>query len=123
MILKPIRLEYKQIKEDLIKLTGEFLLNGNWSSLRFILKSSPKQITKIAKIKLFEKKVISDFNADGKVNDNMVTDPTGQDPDVGDDWAFLARKAQTLGAVIEPWRRTCGTRNPPHGWVHMEWRP
>ncbi len=60
MTFYPLRLEYKQIKEDSIKQTEEFLLNGNWSSLRLILKSSPKQITQLASIPLFEKKVISE---------------------------------------------------------------
>ncbi len=60
MTLNPLKLEYKQIKEDLFKQTEEFLLNGNWSSLRLILKSSPKQITRLSKIPLFENKIISE---------------------------------------------------------------
>ena len=60
MTLNPLKLEYKQIKEDLFKQSEEFLLNGDWSSLRLILKSSPKQITQLAKIPLFEKKIISE---------------------------------------------------------------
>jgi len=60
MTLNPPKLEYKQIKEDLFKQTEGFLLNGNWSSLRLILKSSPKQITQLEKIPLFEKKIISE---------------------------------------------------------------
>ena len=60
MTLNPPKLEYKQIKEDSIKQTEKFLLNGNWSSLRLILKSSPKQITRLSKIPLFENKIISE---------------------------------------------------------------
>ena len=39
MTLNTLKLEYKQTKEDLFKQTEEFLLNGDWSSLRLILKS------------------------------------------------------------------------------------
>ncbi|TKJ25373.1 MAG: hypothetical protein CEE42_07835 [Promethearchaeota archaeon Loki_b31] len=60
MTANPFKLEYEQIKEDLIKQTEDFLLNGNWLALRLILKSSPKQITQLAKITLFEKKIISE---------------------------------------------------------------
>ncbi|MFW9873127.1 MAG: hypothetical protein ACFFG0_08510 [Candidatus Thorarchaeota archaeon] len=54
------KLEYEQIKENLIKQTEDFLLNGNWSALRLILKSSTKQITDLEIFPLFEKKVISE---------------------------------------------------------------
>ena len=60
MTLNPFKLEYKQIKENLIKQIEDFLLNGNWSALRLILKSSPKQITELEIIPLFEKRVISE---------------------------------------------------------------
>ena len=60
MTLTPLKREYKQIKEDLFKQSGDFLLNGDWSSLRLILKSSPKQITQLSKIPLFEQKIISE---------------------------------------------------------------
>ena len=60
MTLNPFKLEYKQIKEDLFKKSEEFLLSGDWSSLRLILKSSPKQITQLVKIPLFEEKIISE---------------------------------------------------------------
>ncbi len=60
MTLNSLKLEYKQIKEDLFKQSEEFLLNGDWSIIRLILKSSPKQITQLAKIPLFEKKIISE---------------------------------------------------------------
>ena len=62
MTLNPFKLEYEHLKENLIKQTEDFLLNGNWSALRLILKSSPKQITGLAIIPLFEKKVISEEN-------------------------------------------------------------
>lgn len=55
-------LDYKQIKNNAIRQTEEFLLNGDWSSLRFILTSSPKQITDLEKISIFEEKVIFDNN-------------------------------------------------------------
>ena len=60
MTNNPPKLEYKQIKEDLFRKSEELLLNGDWSSLRLILKSSPKQITQLAKIPIFEQKIISE---------------------------------------------------------------
>jgi len=60
MTLTILKLDYKQIKEETIKQTEEFLLNGNWSAIQMILKSSPKQITELEIIPLFQKKVMDE---------------------------------------------------------------